>query len=164
MQALANGAGGVLGGVHRVVANHEGIGLVHAREVLFALHAGNLTLAAQLHDAAVQLLAGAEKNLEEVEDVGDVAERDHVVQLETREAQEAAVELVARVLHGNGELVDRGEQAAHALELVALAVDVDVTTERLEETAMTVALVSRLMRAAVRWRVPSRRWEATGRD
>ena len=113
VQTPADGARRLLGGLRRVVADHEGVGLLDAREVLVALHLGDLALASELDDAVVELLARAEKDLEEVEDVGEVTERDHVVELEAREAQQVAVELGAGVLHGDRQLVDGGEQVAH---------------------------------------------------
>ena len=126
MELLADLRGSFFGRVAGVVADHQGVGVVHASQELLALHGRGLSFSAQLDDAVVKLLSGGEKDLEEIEDVGDVAQRDVVVKLKTGEAQKAAVDLRARALHGRGELVDRDHEVRDVLELQALAAHVDV--------------------------------------
>ena len=130
----ANLLGVCLGGIARIVADHQVVFGIHAgaRELL-ELHLHELALVAQLDDTILKLGLCLLHDLETREDAGDVGERDVVVELKGRQAQQGAIERLTGSLERGDELVDRAHDGGDGLDLVALAVDVHVddgTTSR----------------------------------
>ena len=126
MELRADLASGLLGGVARVVADHEEVLGLHVANELLALHLYGAALATELHDAAVDLVGGGHEGLEVVEDRRDVGERDVVVELERGEAQQRVVERLARGLQRRNELGGTRHELGHAAQLVRAAAHVQV--------------------------------------
>ena len=123
-----------LGGIACVVADHQVVFGIHAgaRELL-ELHLHELALVTQLDDAILKLGLCLLHDLEARENTGNVGERDVVVELEGRQAQQGAIERLTGSLERGDELVDRAHDGGDGLDLVALAVNVHVddgTTSR----------------------------------
>ena len=126
-ELCANLLGIGLGGIARVVADHQIVFGIHAgaRE-LFELHLHELALVAQLDDAILKLGLCLLHDLEARENTGNVGECNVVVELEGRQAQQGAIERLTGGLERGDELVDRTHDGGDGLDLVALAVDVHV--------------------------------------
>ena len=130
----ANLLGVGLRGIACVVADHQVVFGIHAgaRELL-ELHLHELALVTQLDNAILKLGLCLLHDLEAREDAGDVGERDVVVELKGRQAQQGAIERLTGSLERGDELVDRAHDGGDGLDLVALTVDVHVddgTTSR----------------------------------
>lgn len=150
-ELCTNLLGVCLGGIARVVADHQVVFGIHAGTgELLELHLHELALVAQLDDAILKLGLCLLHDLEARENTGNVGERNVVVELEGRQAQQGAVERLTSSLKRGDELVDRAHDGGDGLDLVALAVNVHVNDGTTAETEITMASVSTDMRAAVR--------------
>ena len=130
----ANLLGVGLGGIARIVADHQVVLGIHAgaRELL-ELHLHKLALVAQLDNAILKLSLCLLHDLKARENTGNVGECNVVVELEGRQAQQGAIERLTGGLERGNELVDRAHDGGDGLNLVALTVDVHVdngTTSR----------------------------------
>ena len=126
-QVGANLLGISLGRVTCVVANHQVVLGIHAGAgELLELHLHELALVAQLDNAILKLSLCLLHDLETRENAGDVGERNVVVELKGRQAQQGAVERLTGGLERGDELVDRAHDGGDGLDLVALAVNVHV--------------------------------------
>ena len=116
-----------LGGIARVVANHQVVLGIHAGAgELLELHLHELALVAQLDNAILKLGLCLLHDLEARKDAGDVGERDVVVELKGCQAQQGAIERLTSGLKRGNELVDRAHDGSDGLDLIALTVDVHV--------------------------------------
>ena len=123
-----------LGGIARIVANHQVVLGIHAGAgELLELHLHELALVAQLDNAILKFGLCLLHDLEARENTGNVGERNVVIELEGRQAQQGAIERLTGGLERGDELVDRAHDGGDRLDLVALTVDVHVddgTTSR----------------------------------
>ena len=116
-----------LGGITRIVANHQVVLGIHAGAgELLELHLHELALVAQLDNAILKLSLCLLHDLEARENPGDIGERNVVIELEGRQTQQGAVERLTGGLKRGDELVDRAHDGGDGLDLIALAVNVHV--------------------------------------
>ena len=109
----------------QVVAQEEvALGHLPARELL-ELEGEEAAVGAELDDVVVDVGGDAADHLEELEDGGDVADGDEVLDLEGVERLGRLGEAVRVPLEGGQGLVGAGEDRLAGLEDVALAVDVE---------------------------------------
>ena len=139
----------------RVVGDHQLEFVVDLAVDLVELQAQQPGVDAELDDHRLDLVGDAVHHLAALHHGGDVADGDHVLELERGEVAERVVEAGLVALERLQRLVGAVEQSADVLQLVLAAAGVDVDDAHLLADADTTGTSSeRATRSAVRCRVP----------